>query len=656
MMRLGYLGIVLCLLATAFSARAGKKTAKAEDAFFGSDKLYTIHLHLTAEDWELMQPTRRPRPATLVADSIAGPAKQATRQRATTQATVAPTQRSGSKSSAVNGEKLPPNNYGFEYVYVKAGFECDGEKLGTVALRFKGNSSYENFQRSLKRPYKIDFNRFVKGQKFHGLETMNLGNNAFDMWQLREAISYEVYRRAGVRTPRTAFALVYLTVDGQHERQFVGFYTIVEELDDEAFLKQQFGDAGGLLLKPEGIRGLPYMGENWEAYPQRYHSKTTTVDPKLSRRFIDFVKLVNYADDATFNAHIGEYLAIDPLLRYLAATVLITNLDSPLVTNHNFYLYENPADQKVWMLPWDMNLSFASYGSFGSREDAFGLSISHPWAGENKLLGRVMAIAENDRAYRDYLRTFIAQFFNEASMETIVAPMKQALAKADEAALAAKMAKVSGDTGGMRFGRMHTLEDYVPRRVESVLAQLDGKQVATFVPRQNPVNRAFRWGLNTPPEFGSLPEMAQAIRAFADDDWDFQVSGREARDAVAALFYSGVTEAQPDALSERQLAVALAPWVSGSKGESSGGLMAFLRGGPGAPTLWAKAMFRDGDTDHDGKLTLDELTDLVSRLVCLADRDQNSRLDEREIIEGLDMLAVPNPGEEPAMPARGRRR
>src|SRR5258706_13235368 len=108
------------------------------------------------------------------------------------------------------------------------------------------------------------------------------------------------------------------------------------------------------------------MAEACKAYPHRYRSKTSAVDPAMARRFIDFVKLVNYADDATFKAKIGDYLAVDGFLRYLAATVLITNLDSPLVTNHNFYLYESRKDRKVWMMPWDMNLSFATYGGPGT--------------------------------------------------------------------------------------------------------------------------------------------------------------------------------------------------------------------------------------------------------------------------------------------------
>jgi len=379
------------------------------------------------------------------------------------------------------------------------------------------------------------------------------------------------------------------------------------------------------------------MGENWEAYPQRYHSKTSHRDAALEQRFIDFVKLVNYADDKTFNARIGEYLAVDPLLRYLAATVLITNLDSPLITNHNFYLYENPTDQKVWIMPWDMNLSFASYGGA-----AFNLSVSQPWVADNKLLARLMAIPENDKAYRAYLRAFIKEFFNAESMEKMAAPMKQALAKADEAALAAKMPKMSAEATPGRFGgRSYTMDDYVTKRVDSVLAQLDGKDVPTFTPRQNPANMGFQWGLNTPAEYGSLPLLAQGVRLVGDDDGDYLVSGREARDAAASLFYNALTDDKQTLITENQLATALAPLMRDVRGGSPNGFMSFIKGRPSAAGLWAKAVFRAGDTDHDNRLTLDEMTSLAERMLCEADRDQDSRLDEREIIEALDALATP---------------
>ncbi len=637
-------GLFLFTLITALATSAAHAAAPPAESFFGSEKVYTLHLYVTEEDWQLMQPTRRPRPAPLIADTIPAPSAQPA------QKPLSAAPHHEKKVPAVDGEKLPPNNFGFEYVYVKAAFECDGQKLADVAIRFKGNSSYENYRQSLKRPIKIDFNRFVPSQKFHGLETLNLGNNAFDPSQLREALSYEVYRRAGVPAPRTAFAHVYLTIDGQYENQYVGLYTIIEEIDDKEFLKTHFNNASGIVVKPEGIRGLPYMGENWQAYAQRYHPKTSENDPAAAQRFIDFIKLVNYADDATFNARISQYLNIDNFVRYLAATVLIANLDSPLVTNHNFYLYQNPGDQKVWMLPWDMNLSFAGYGTPGPRDDQINLSIAHPWAGENRLFKRVMAIKENDVLYRKYLRDFVAAFYNKSTMLPLMDSMQAAIVKGDPTPRRTGF----NEAGGSAFGYSRfSLSDFIPRRVESVVAQLDGKSVPEFIPRPNPTNMNFPWGINASPQFGQLPTMAQAIRKSADSDGDYYLSGREIRDAAAGFYYDLANEDHPESISQAELAEALTPLIREYAPQSTRGFFGFNRGAGSAAALWSEAIFHAADTNNDGKLTLEEFTTLASRLACLADRDQDDQLDEREIIEALDNIAAPEGP--PAQPEYNRR-
>ena len=114
---------------------------------------------------------------------------------------------------------------------------------------------------------------------------------------------------------------------------------------------------------------------------------------------------------------------------------------------------------------------------------------------------------------------------------------------------------------------------------------------------------------------------------------------------MAALFYNGVSEAQPESMDLRELSAALAPLVRDSAPQTTRGLFGInWHGSSTSASLWASAIFHDADTDRDGRVTLAELTDLVERLICLADRDQDSALDEREIIEGLDMLAAPEGG------------
>ncbi len=54
---------------------------------------------------------------------------------------------------------------------------------------------------------------------------------------------------------RTAFAKVFITVPGCHDKAYAGLYTIVEQVDDR-FLQEHFGAKGGLLLKPEGLLGV----------------------------------------------------------------------------------------------------------------------------------------------------------------------------------------------------------------------------------------------------------------------------------------------------------------------------------------------------------------------------------------------------------------
>ena len=130
-----------------------------------------------------------------------------------------------------------------EHPYVPADFEWDGERVERVGVRLKGNGSLHQ-SKGNKFPFKIDFNRYVAGQKFQGLKKVNLHNNSQDPSQLRDFLSYQAWRSSGIPACRTGFADVWLN------DKLLGLYTVVEQMDDD-FIERHFGNDHGNLYKPE---------------------------------------------------------------------------------------------------------------------------------------------------------------------------------------------------------------------------------------------------------------------------------------------------------------------------------------------------------------------------------------------------------------------
>lgn len=369
---LALLTLIVLPSALADEKRAPATTTAAvttPDSFLNPNALHTLHLKLTHAAWDKMQPTR--------AGLFSGLLPPATRP--------------------AGEEATHDSPFGYHYAYVHADLEFGGRTYVNVGLRFKGNSSYLTGS-GLKKPFKLDLNHFDKELSVAGVSELNLNNNAMDPTFMREAMSYQFFRDAGVPASRTAWALVYLSVEDLHERKLAGLYTIVEEIN-RPFLKEHFGSAKGLLLKPENAFSLPYLGEDFAKYEKIYRPKTEAT-PETSRRLIDFLKLVHKADDATFERSIGDYLDIESFLRFVAANSLLGNMDSFLSTGHNFYLYIHPKTLKAYFIPWDLNLSFGTFDWVGTIGEQAQLSLEQPFVKPNRLTERLLSIDRYAEAYR----------------------------------------------------------------------------------------------------------------------------------------------------------------------------------------------------------------------------------------------------------------
>src|SRR5437867_120425 len=298
---------------------------------------------------------------------------------------------------------------GIDFDHVHADLDFEGTPLKDVAVRYKGNGTFMQSQGSLKRSLKIDLNRFEKGRTLAGVTTLNLHNNVTDASWMNEVLSHRLFRDAGVPASQTAYARVYVSVPDKFDRQYIGLYSVVENVDRN-FAKNHFGTDEGALFKPVGSNLFDDLGDDWIKYNQTYDPKTKLTDGQ-KRRMIEFCKLVAGADDAEFAAKFGDFVDVDEFSRFMAVTVWLSTLDSVLTIGQNLYVYLDPGTNRFQFMPWDLDHSFGQFGIGASQEQRENLSINKPWRGNVRLLERAFKVDSFRKAYLARLEEFSGTIF-----------------------------------------------------------------------------------------------------------------------------------------------------------------------------------------------------------------------------------------------------
>jgi hypothetical protein len=377
-------GIGLTLLVTAPSAARQDVTPTEVTSiraaeFFSPTKVWKAHLSMSAEAWKAMQPR----------------------------------QGQGGGFGFGGGRFLGPpggrngvaGRQGIEYTYVHATLQIDDWTFRDVAVRFKGNGSYLRATRSGgdKISLKVDLNKYVKGQRLAGITTINFQNNITDVGWMNEVLAYRLYRDAGALAPRTTYAQVYLAVEGQPEKRYLGLYSISENVDAN-FAEERFGTRKGAIFKPSTPELFTDWGSDWATYHQSYDPKTDLTDAQ-KERVIALGQLVSKASDEEFAAKIGDYVDLDDFARYFAVLVWVANHDSLLQNGQNFYTYLNPDTNRMHFIAWDQDFAF------GNTRNNGGLSIFSPWSGNNRFLSRVYNVGAFREKYFARLAEFSERLF-----------------------------------------------------------------------------------------------------------------------------------------------------------------------------------------------------------------------------------------------------
>jgi spore coat protein CotH len=219
-------------------------------------------------------------------------------------------------------------------------FTFDGVTLKDAGIRQAGGVYHPYVSIENKPSLSLKFDEFTKGQTLFGLDKLVLKNELQDYSLANEHLAYEVFRRAGVPAPLTAYAQV--TINGVDD----GIYLLREPIDKD-FLERNFGkgaDAGNVY---EIENTLDFV-RNPEYPTLKDEGKNGHVRGDLER----FAAAVRATSGATFEHDLAPLLDIDRFVTYVAAEIATSHWDGLTFRNNNTYVYARTSDGKFVFLPY----------------------------------------------------------------------------------------------------------------------------------------------------------------------------------------------------------------------------------------------------------------------------------------------------------------
>ena len=275
-------------------------------------------------------------------------------------------------------------------------------------------------------------------------------------------------------------AKVFVSVPGKYERKYLGLYSMTEAVD-KRFAERHFGTKRGAIFKPVTPSLFTDLGADWAAYNQIYDPKVALYEEQ-KKAVMELSRFVRQADDAAFAAHIGEYIDLPEVARFLAVMVYLSDLDGILGPGQNLFLHLHPKNQQFQFIPWDQDHSWGQFNR-ASQDERDKLSIQHPWQGENPFLERMFKVDAFKKLYLARLDEFSKTIFRPEriaqQVEQIAAVIRPAVQEESEAKLdrfdklvAGELLSAPGPFGG---GQTKPIKPFAKVRMESLLEQLAGK-------------------------------------------------------------------------------------------------------------------------------------------------------------------------------------
>ncbi len=222
------------------------------------------------------------------------------------------------------------------FTYVKADVTINGVVIKDVGLRKKGFlGSLDDHRPSLK----IKFAEYVDQSPASGFDRLTLNNNKQDPTRLSQLLSYRFFNQSGTVAPRCNLARV--TVNGK----YLGIYSNVESIKPP-MLENGFGDGSGALFEGTVV---DFYVDSVEKFEKK--NKQADYEP-----LHEIARLLAEADVDL--AALGQLVDIESFINFWATESLLGFWDGYNNNQNNFFIYQDPADDKFDFIPWGADALF----------------------------------------------------------------------------------------------------------------------------------------------------------------------------------------------------------------------------------------------------------------------------------------------------------
>lgn len=303
-------------------------------------------------------------------------------------------------------------------------------ELDSIGLKIRGNTSRRRPEGATGQlhdaanpdwhhcHFALDFSKYKDGQRFEGLNKLNLKWFKDDSNYCREIYSYDLFNRYGCWTaPRASYCKINIKIKGDAKPAYYGVYAMIESMDEEFLTRHQdkWGSAIGFLWKGgwsesnnanfvstqsigvEDVNINPALSQYYAYDLKTRKDELTSAKTEL----VQFITDLNSKTGTDFQNWIVQKMDVNLFLKTYATNVVLGLWDDYWVNGNNFYFYFAP-NGKAYFIPYDCD------NALGTSQIISNSGTQNPltWGNmaQRPLITKILAIPIYQTLYKGFIK------------------------------------------------------------------------------------------------------------------------------------------------------------------------------------------------------------------------------------------------------------